>query len=130
MGGVAPPLCGGCDTPLKTSCRQMKGFVSKRKIIYHKTLSYIRFTVGPLKWYTDRNFFGDGGGGRSSKIFFCTKGTNNLQVFNHLNLAALHYGHPLTTWFVGKFYTHTPLFKPPRYGPASQRGSTLLCILI
>jgi hypothetical protein len=32
-------------------------------------------------------------------------------------LAALHYGHPLTTWFVGKFYTHTPLFKPPRYGP-------------
>jgi hypothetical protein len=33
-------------------------------------------------------------------------------------LAALHYGHPLTTWFVGKFYTHTPLFKPPRYGPA------------
>jgi hypothetical protein len=42
------------------------------------------------------------------KIFFGTKGTNNLQVFNHLNLAALHYGHPLTTWFVGKFYTHTP----------------------
>jgi hypothetical protein len=34
MGG-----CGGCDTPLKTSCRQMKGFVGKRKIIYHKTLS-------------------------------------------------------------------------------------------
>jgi hypothetical protein len=51
------------------------------------------------------------------KNFFGTKGTNNLQVFNHLNLAALHYGHPLTTWFVGKFYTHTPLFKPPRYGP-------------
>jgi hypothetical protein len=23
-------------------------------------------------------------------------------------LASLHYGHPLTTWFVGKFYTHTP----------------------
>jgi hypothetical protein len=23
-------------------------------------------------------------------------------------LAALHYGHPLTTWFVSKFYTHTP----------------------
>jgi hypothetical protein len=23
-------------------------------------------------------------------------------------LAALHYGHPITTWFVGKFYTHTP----------------------
>jgi hypothetical protein len=44
------------------------------------------------------------------KKFFGTKGTNNLQVFNHLNLAALHYGHPLTTWFVGKFYTHTPLF--------------------
>ena len=77
----------------------MKGFVGKQKIIYHKTLSYIRFTVGqywlrikkngknsvnfvnfrkfvvchekfwyvrkifgPLKWYTDRNFFGDGGG--------------------------------------------------------------------
>jgi hypothetical protein len=27
-------------------CRQMKGFVGIRKIIYHKTLSYIRFTVG------------------------------------------------------------------------------------
>jgi hypothetical protein len=42
------------------------------------------------------------------KTFSGTKGTNNLQVFNHLNLAALHYGHPLTIWFVGKFYTHTP----------------------
>jgi hypothetical protein len=30
----------GCVTPpLKTSCRQMKGFVCKQKIIYHKTLS-------------------------------------------------------------------------------------------
>ena len=49
---------------------------------------------GPLKWYTDRNFFGDGGGGVVQnnflrKKFFATKGTNNLQVFNHLNLAAL-----------------------------------------
>jgi hypothetical protein len=34
IGGV-----WGCDTPLKTSCRQMKGFVGKQKIIYH-------FTVG------------------------------------------------------------------------------------
>jgi hypothetical protein len=33
-GGV-----GGVTPPLKTSCRQMKGFVGKRKIIYHKTLS-------------------------------------------------------------------------------------------
>ena len=40
-GGV-----GGVTPPLKTSCRQMKGFVGKQKIIYHKTLSYIRFTVG------------------------------------------------------------------------------------
>ena len=93
MGGDV----GGVTPPLKTSCRQMKGFVGKRKIIYHKTLSYIRFTVGqywliikkngtnsvnfvrnfvisgkfvlclPLKWYTDR------GGGRSSKIIFFKK---------------------------------------------------------
>jgi hypothetical protein len=33
-GGV-----GGVTPPLKTSCRQMKGFVGKRKIKYHKTLS-------------------------------------------------------------------------------------------
>ena len=99
MGGV-----GGVTPPLKTSCRQMKGFVGKRKIIYHKTLSYsrailaynkekwdkfsqfceklcyfvisgkfvlclekfwyVRKIFGRLKWYTDRNFFGDGGGGR------------------------------------------------------------------
>jgi hypothetical protein len=32
---------------------------------------YVRKFFGPLKWYTDRNFFGDGGGGgRSSKIIF------------------------------------------------------------
>jgi hypothetical protein len=74
----------------------------------------VRKIFGPLKWYTDRNFFGDGGGGEVvknnflRKKIFGTKGTNNLQVFNHLNSAALHYGHPLTTWFVGKFYTHTP----------------------
>jgi hypothetical protein len=37
---------GGVTPPLKTSCRQMKGFVGKQKIIYHKMLSYIRFTVG------------------------------------------------------------------------------------
>ena len=24
---------------------------------------YVRKIFGPLKWYTDRNFFGDGGGG-------------------------------------------------------------------
>ena len=30
-GGV-----GGVTPPLKTSCRQMKGFVGKRKIIYQK----------------------------------------------------------------------------------------------
>jgi hypothetical protein len=59
-------------------------------------------------------FWRRGGGGEVvknnvlRKFFFGTKGTNNLQVFNHLNLAALHYGHPLTAWFVGKFYTHTP----------------------
>ena len=30
----------------------------------------VRKNFGPLKWYTDRNFFGDGGegGGRSSKL--------------------------------------------------------------
>ena len=104
-GGV-----GGVTPPLKTSCRQMKGFVGKQKIIYHKTLSYIRFTVGqywlrikkngknsvnfvnfrkfvvcyekfwyvrkifgPLKWYTDRNFFGGGGGGGKSKIILSGK---------------------------------------------------------
>jgi hypothetical protein len=51
---------GGVTPPLKTSCRQMKGFVGKQKIIYHKTLSYIRFTVGQY-WLR---------GGRSSKIIF------------------------------------------------------------
>jgi hypothetical protein len=30
---------------------------------------------GPLKWYTDRNFLGDGGGGRSPKLI-CS--TNNF----------------------------------------------------
>jgi hypothetical protein len=119
-GGV-----GGVTPPLKTSCRQMKGFVGKQKIIYHKTLSYIRFTVGqywlrikkngknyvnfvnfrkwvvcqekfwyvrkifgPLKWYTDRNFFGDGGGGGGGEVV-----KNNFLRKN---------------FFVGKFYTHTP----------------------
>ena len=105
----------------------MKGFVGKQKIIYHKTLSYIRFTVGqywlrikkngknsvnfrkfvvchekfwyvrkifgPLKWYTDRNFFDDGGG-RSSKIIF--SGKNFLSA---------------------NFTLTPPLFSPPRYGP-------------
>ena len=108
----------------------MKGFVGKQKIIYHKTLSYIRFTVGqywlrikkngknsvnfvnfrkfvvchekfwyvrkifaPLKWYTDRNFFGDRGGG-SSKINFSGK------IFLSAN-----------------FTLTPPLFSPPRFGP-------------
>ena len=48
-GGV-----GGVTPPLKTSCRQMKGFVGKQKIIYHKTLSYIRFTVGQY-WLRIKN---------------------------------------------------------------------------
>ena len=44
---------------------------------------------GPLKWYTDRKFFGDGGGGGQKwfppEKIFGTKGTNNLQVFNILS---------------------------------------------
>jgi hypothetical protein len=58
----------------------------------------------PLKWYTDRKCFGDGGdevadinlfppknfrkwSGTIRKLW--TKGLNNVQVFNNLNLAAL-----------------------------------------
>jgi hypothetical protein len=107
------------------------GGVGKQKIIYHKTLSYIRFTVGqywlrikkngknsvnfvnfrkfvvchekfwyvrkifgPLKWYTDQNFFCDGGGGRLSKIILSRK------IFLSAN-----------------FTLTPPLFSPPRYGP-------------
>ena len=108
---------GGCDTPLKTSCWQMKGFVGKRKIIDHKTLSYIRFTVGQywlIKkeiWYKVCQFCEKScyfaylgkfvlycikqGGGRSSKIIFSGK-------------------HFLSAKFT---LTLPPLFKPPHYGP-------------
>ena len=46
---------------------------------------YVRKIFGPLKWYTDRNFFGDGGEEVVKNNFlrkknFGTKGTNNLKL--------------------------------------------------
>jgi hypothetical protein len=62
----------------------------------------------PLKWYTDRKWRGGGGGGGGGEVAdinlfrkknfrkwsgtirkLWTKCANNVQVFNHLNLAAL-----------------------------------------
>ena len=56
-------------------------------------------------------YWQNGGYKKISDIIFA-----ECHIFIVSNLC---YGHPLTTWFVGKFYTHTPppLFKPPRYGP-------------
>jgi hypothetical protein len=34
-----------------------------------KNLGMSEKFIWPLKWYTDRNFFGDGGGGRPKKFF-------------------------------------------------------------
>jgi hypothetical protein len=79
---------GGVTPPLKTSCRQMKGFVGKRKIIYHKTLrSYIRFTVGQYWLIIKKN------------------GTNSVNFVRNC----------VILWYLENFTP--PLFKPPRYGP-------------
>jgi hypothetical protein len=53
----------------------------KRNCIVDKSLSkFILFSYLKMQW---------GGGRQLRKKFFGTKSPNNLQVFNHLNLAAL-----------------------------------------
>ena len=50
-------------------------FVISGKLVgYFEKFWYVRKIFGPLKWYTDRNFFGDGGGGEEVvKINFLRK---------------------------------------------------------
>jgi hypothetical protein len=48
------------------------------KFVCVEKFYYVRKIFGPLKWYTDRNCFGDGGG-RSSKLMFSGK------IFWHLS---------------------------------------------
>ena len=44
-------------------------FVISEKLVCFEKFWYVRKFFGPLKWYTDRNFFGDrGGGGEVVKI--------------------------------------------------------------
>jgi hypothetical protein len=46
----------------------------RKFVVCHEKFWYVRKIFGPLKWYTDRNFFGDGGGGGlSSKIILSGK---------------------------------------------------------
>ena len=55
-------------------CEKLCYFVISGKfVLCLEKIWYVRKIFGPLKWYTDRNFFGDGGGGRSSKIIFFKK---------------------------------------------------------
>ena len=43
-------------------------FVISGKVVgCFKKFRYVRKLFGPLKWYTDRNFFGDGGGGEGGR---------------------------------------------------------------
>ena len=45
--------------------------ISGKFVLCLEKFWYVRKIFGPLKWYTDRNFFGEGG--RSSKIIFFKK---------------------------------------------------------
>jgi hypothetical protein len=92
-------------------CRQMKGFVGKQGVVYHKTLSYIRFTVGQYWLRIKKN------------------GKNSVNFVNFRKFVVCHE----KFWYVRKnfgplkWYTDRklsanltltpPLFSPPRYGP-------------
>jgi hypothetical protein len=115
IGGV-----WGVWHPLKTSCWQMKGFVGKQKIIYHKTLSYIRFTVGQYWLRIKKN-------GKNSvnfrkfcsmspKILVCPKNFWTPKMVHWLKFfwggggwgEVVKNNFVRKIFFVGKFYTHTP----------------------
>ena len=96
-GGV-----GGVTPPLKTSCRQMKGFVGKQKIIYHKTLSYIRITVGQYWLRIKKN-------GKNSVNF-------RKFVVCHEKRDGGGGGEVVKNNFLTP-----PLFSPPRYGPGYEQ---------
>ena len=64
-------------------------------MVCHEKFWYVRKIFGPLKWYTDRNYFGDGGGGGEVV-------KNNILRKNFLS---------------ANLTLTPPLFSPPRYGP-------------
>jgi hypothetical protein len=107
-------------------CEKLCYFVISGKLCLEK-FWYVRKIFGPLKWYTDRNFSGDGGGweeGASSKIIFSGKNfwalkaptTSRFLIIWTWQLCtmAIRSLHGLSA----NFTLTPPLFNPPRYGPA------------
>jgi hypothetical protein len=91
-------------------CEKLCYFVISGKfVLCLEKFWYVQKIFGRLKWYTD-------GGGEVvknnflRKIFFGTKGTNNLQQLCTMTIRSLH-------GLSANFTLTPPLFKPPRYGP-------------
>ena len=64
---------------------------------------YVRKIFGPLKWYTDRNFFGDGGGGGGG-------GRSSKNIFRIANTFVASYAMKYSEIFfvIRKFFAYTP----------------------
>jgi hypothetical protein len=46
--------------------------LSGKFVLSSEKFWYVQKIILPLKWYTDRKFFGDGGGGGRSPKLFCS----------------------------------------------------------
>jgi hypothetical protein len=88
----------------------MKGFVGKRKIIYHKTLSYIRFTVGQYWLIIKKN-------GTKSVNFVRIEIVLFSEFWKICNISRQILVCPEKFFCRQILHSHPPLFKPPRYGP-------------